>query len=97
MVKKKAVRKKVSKKKPIKKSPTKNFEKVIEKKKMKTAKLLFTSVVIFILSYSAYLLISIESVYILFGLIAILSGSLILLSLILELTFYLIGKARRKN
>ncbi len=97
MVKKKVVKKKVSKKKPIKKSPTKNFEKVIEKKKMKTAKLLFTSVVIFILSYSAYLLISIESVYIFFGLIAILSGSLILLSLILELTFYLIGKARRKN
>ena len=108
MAKKKVTKKKttakkkvVKKKSPVKKKSTskKNSQKKLDvnRSQKKANKLLIYSIIIFAISFPLYLFID-NPVYLygIFGLIAIISGSWVILSVILELIFWLLKKANKK-
>ncbi len=97
---KKKVKKAVLKRKatPKRKTTKKKVisKKTIEKKKLKTSKLLLWSLIVFVISFTLYLATTIEPLNSFFGFIAILAGSIFGLSVILELIFWILGKAGKK-
>ena len=102
MVKKKVTKKKTTTKKVVrKKTPIKKNiqtkKNILKVGKFKTNKLFFTSLIVFIISFALYLIIQKpEVLYAVFGFIAIIAGSLVLLSIILELIFWLLRRAGKK-
>jgi hypothetical protein len=92
--KKSASKKKVSKKvarKTVSKAPVKN----LTKKSEKTTKLLLTSIIIFALSYILYKISPTETLLSYFSaFIAILSGAVILTSIVIELVLAIIRKRK---
>ena len=90
MAKKKSVKKK-SKVVPKITSP-----KILERKKIKTAKLLITSGIIFLISFVLYFATTPETLQGLFGFIAILSGAVVLLGITIELILFILKRAGKK-
>ena len=88
--------KKKSVKKRTKKAQNLTSPKVIEKKKLKTAKLLTISGIIFLISIVLYFATSEVILESFFGFIAILAGAVVLLGIVTEVIFFLLKRSKKK-
>jgi hypothetical protein len=85
---------KVSKKTNKKQNKKISLKKYLELKTLMANELLFWSIIVFAVSWILYGIIQVEQIYTFFGTIAILAGSVALLSIILEVIFFLLRRGR---